>query len=328
MSQALPRVGIVVVNWRGLEQTRHCLRSLQAVAVAYPAAQIYVIDNGSGDGSEAVIAAEFPEAKVMAVAENRGYSAGCNAGIQRALTDGTDYLWILNNDTEADPGAALAFVQAAEELRAGGNEVILAPKILDGHSGKIWSAGGFVRQPWFKGDHIGMGDPAASHNAPADVEWASSCSLFFHRNVIERVGPLPEEYFMYLDDVDWCLRARKEGVPIRYEPRAVIAHGVSEAMRSLDNRHVRYYSYRNYYLLAFRHSGLLGRAWFLVHLVTALVKGAFRWALFPSYRRDYYYNVRTRAIIDFLRGRRGRSPYSDGVQAPPSSPAQRAAEAR
>ncbi|HEY5625579.1 MAG TPA: glycosyltransferase family 2 protein [Dehalococcoidia bacterium] len=327
MNQALPRVGIVVVNWRGLPQTRHCVRSLQAAAAAYPSARIYVVDNGSGDGSEAVIASEFPEVAVVAVAENRGYSAGCNAGIQRAIAEGADYLWILNNDTEADAAAAGTLVQAAEELRTDGSEAILAPKILDGRSGTIWSAGGFLRQPWFKGDHVGLGEPAEAHDEPAEAEWASSCSLFFHRDVIERVGPLPEEYFMYLDDIDWCLRARKAGVLVRYEPGAVIAHGVSEAMRSLDNRHVRYYSYRNYYLLAFRHSGLPGRAWFAAHLLTALAKGAVRWALFPSYRRSEHYNVRTRAIVDFLRGRRGRSPYSDRAQALPSSPAQTAVEA-
>ena len=143
------------------------------------------------------------------------------------------------------------------------------------------------------------------------MEWASGCALLVPLSLLSRFGLMDERYFMYLEDVDWCLRMRHTAVPIWYEPSARLWHDVSASVGRLDRRAVRYYSYRNHYLLAFKHSGPIGRAWFALHFAVTSAKIAFRCAFFSSYRRNPWYHARTRAMADFVRRRFGRAPYHD-----------------
>lgn len=298
-------VGVVVINWNGAAQSRLCLRSL--LAVAYPAVRILLIDNGSADGSGATLAREFPAVEVLALPENRGYAGACNAGIGWARRSGMRYVWLLNNDTAVEAGALSALVSAAERT---GAPAILAPTILTGgEAERIWSAGGVVRWPWLEREHIAAGAPAGAGPAAGPVAWASGCSLFFPLDVADRVGPMDERYFLYLEDVDWCLTARRRGISVWLVPEARVWHAVSRSTRSLDPRVLRYYACRNYFLLAARHCGPVGRAWVAGRLVVTLAKIGLRSALFPSYRRDSYYHAQTRGLLDFLRGRHGIAPY-------------------
>jgi GT2 family glycosyltransferase len=129
--------------------------------------------------------------------------------------------------------------------------------------------------------------------------------------VFGRVGPLDERYFLYLEDVEWCLRARRHGVEVWYEPDARLWHEVSASMEGLDPRVVRYYAYRNYYLLAFGPTPSVAKPWFAAHLLVTLAKIGIRSTFFPRYRRDDWYHARTRALLDFLLRRFGKGPYID-----------------
>ena len=302
-----PLVGVVVVNWRGEAQTARCLESL--ASLEYPSYRVCVVDNGSRDGGPEAVSAGFPWADIVALPDNRGYAGGCNAGIAWARSIGAEYVWLLNNDTTVESDALSRMVRWS--LSAAGDGSIVAPQIIATQTGRIWSAGGFIRRPWFKADHYGIGEPASGGGKPRPVEWASGCSLLFSLRTADKVGPLDERYFLYLEDADWCLRAAKRGVQTWYTPDAVIKHEVSSTTGALDSRIVRYYAYRNHYLLAFAHSSLVGRAWFSAHLTFTLAKIAFRSLSSPSHRRDSYYQARTRAIFDFLRGRSGKAPFPD-----------------
>jgi len=303
-SGVAPSVGAVVVTWSGLDHARECLRSL--LRSHYPDLRVCLVDNGSPLNIGRTLAAEFPPVEVIRLEDNGGYAAGCNAGLRWAQDRGIDYALLLNDDTIADPGMVSALVDRAHSL--GG--AIVAPKILhSSEAGAVWSTGGRIRRPWFKADHIAS-DVADSDEA-RQVEWASGCALMVPVPLLSRVGVLDERYFLYLEDVDWCLRALRHGVPVWYEPAAKLWHEVSSSVDDLDNRSVRYYSYRNHYLLAFTHSGWVGRFWFSLHFTITWAKIAARTAFFPRYRRDGWYHARTRAMFDFLRGRFGRAPYDD-----------------
>lgn len=304
-----PLVGVVVVNWNGAQQTLACLHSLQGLA--YPSYRVCLVDNGSTDGSPAAIRGAFPAVQVLALAANRGYAGGCNAGIEAARAVGARYVWLLNNDTVVEPQALEALVAGAQAL---GQPAILAPKILvASRPDRLWSAGGKLHRWRLEGEHIGLGEEESLHNQAGPVAWASGCALFFDLAVVERVGPFDERYFLYLEDLDWCLRARRVGIPTWYLPEARLWHDVSRTVDGLDRRLVRYYAYRNHYLLAFRHAGPLGRALFAAGLAWTFGKIGLRTLFFPRYRRDAYYHARTRGLVDLLRGRLGKAPFPDGV---------------
>src|SRR5690606_10998851 len=107
-----PRVCIVMLNWRCVEDTLRCLESLRNLR--YPAYRVMVVDNGSGDDSVVRIAEQFPEVDLVETGANLGFSGGCNVGIRRALEQGADYIWLLNSDTRVDPNALTAMVELAE----------------------------------------------------------------------------------------------------------------------------------------------------------------------------------------------------------------------
>jgi GT2 family glycosyltransferase len=307
---AAPAVGVVVVNWNDAERSRRCLLSLRDLD--YPNYRVCLVDNGSTDRGVDSIKAEFPEVEMLILPSNRGYAGGCNAGISWARGADLSYVWLLNNDTVVDSESLQALVTRGEDLRRLGQQTILAPKILTSEEPhRVWSAGGFIRWPWLKGEHIGIGEEGERHDTPREIEWASGCALFFPVRVVDLIGPLDERYFLYLEDVDWSLRARRHGVSIWYVPNARLWHDVSRSVGTLDPRIVRYYSYRNYYVLGFAHSGLLGRAWFSLHLAITFLKIGLRVLLFSSYRKDSYYHARTRALVDFVKRRFGQAPFVD-----------------
>src|SRR5439155_4666635 len=131
----------------------------------------------------------------------------------------------------------------------------------------------------------------------------------FSAETWRKVGRFDEGYFLYLEDVDWCLRAADLGVPTWFLGSAVVRHEVSATVSALPSIVTRYYGYRNYYWLAFRHAPRWALPAIVGDLVWTLVKSALRWALFPSYRSNSYYHARTRAVLDFLRRRTGPGPY-------------------
>jgi hypothetical protein len=308
------RAGIVVINWNGARRSAACLRSLLELDGAEDAL-IVLIDNGSSDGSAEWLGAGFPQIDILALPENLGYAGACNLGAEYVRRAGARYVWLLNNDTVVDRGALQAQLMSAKAAP----RAIFAPKILTAEDmavDRIWSAGGTLRWPWLDRGLRGEGAPAGDYAEACTLPWASGCSLFFSTDVMEIAGALDERYFMYLEDVDWCLSARRNGVAVRYVPQAVIWHGVSQSVRTLDARIVRYYDCRNYFLLAFRHGGAIGRAWAGLRFAVTGAKIIARTVASPASRHDAYYHAQTRALVDVVRGRWGRAPYDDGTAMP------------
>jgi len=296
----VPVVGVVVVNWNDAAATIACLDSLAATCGV--ACRAYVVDNASADGSAARIAAAHPAAVVVRSPVNLGFAGGCNLGVRRALADGVGWVWLLNNDATVEPDTAAALLAHARSA----GPAILSPKIVYAdRPGVLWSAGGYFDRA-LKSHHVGRDEPdRAQYDAPRTVDWASGCSLFFPAEVWRQVGPLDERYFLYLEDVDWCLRARRAGVPVRYVPAARVRHAVSRSVSRLGPARLWYYSWRNYYLLATRRGRWWQRLRAWADLASRFAKIAVRSAVDPACRHDPVYQARTRGLLDFVRGRFG-----------------------
>ena len=247
-----PNVAVVVLNWNGWEETKTCVRSIQELR--YTPKQIYVVDNGSTDGSPQRIHAAFPDVTLLRLQSNLGYGGGMNAGIRTALEEGCDYVLCVNNDMTFDPGFLEPLVQAAE-----GGGVVPFPTIHQGEDpGRIDSAGNRLSYTGLT-SLIGHGAKEVPRGIGADYTELP----FLARELLERIGPYKEEYFAFYEDVDLSLRIRGAGWRLRLVPESRVFHTRGSTTRRIPGL-VSYYSVRNR-LLMMRDNGTRGR-WFLTAL--------------------------------------------------------------
>jgi GT2 family glycosyltransferase len=196
------KVTVVLLIWNGWHHTSLCLSSLEQLD--YPNFNVVVIDNGSTDDSGARIRETFPWAKLIENGKNLGFTGGCNAGIRYAQQQGSDFIWLLNNDTTVDPGALRAMVEKAQtnpRIGAVGSVIYFMdePTRL-----QCWG-GGYVNF-W-----LGKSGPYLKEVADDKIEFITGCSLLLSRAAIDEIGALDERFFMYWEDADICFRLRRAG---------------------------------------------------------------------------------------------------------------------
>ena len=243
------RVAIILVNWNGQRHTLECLASLREDT--YADKYTIVVDNGSSDDSVAVIRSRFPDVLVLEAGENLGFTGGNNLGMRRALEDGVDYLYILNNDTVVEPDALSALVQAAEFCS---DYAIFTPVIhyYDDRS-QTWLAG--TNMDMMRGSAVHDNSRIPARDEPMrEIPWASGCALLIRASVLQQVGCFDVRYFYLWEDVDLCLRVRAAGHKIGIVPAARIYHKVSQTFQAASSIYW-YYQIRNNLLCARLHSG-------------------------------------------------------------------------
>jgi len=246
----LPPVAISIVNWKGLADTQACCESL--TKLTYRNAHIIVSDNASGDGSAETLRASFPQFTHVSNNENLGFSGGNNAVIRRACAQGFKYVLLLNNDAVVDPDFLSAMVRAAEAESMVG--MVGAKIYFASEPDVIWYAGGVVNfrkvHPF---SHVGQNDvDRGQHDLPRETDWVTGCCLLVRCALVRQVGLLDELFGYYCEDVDWCLRARRMGWKIRYEPRAKVWHQIGSSARRAGLPQSYYYR-RNTLLIARRN---------------------------------------------------------------------------
>ena len=224
----MPTVSVIIPLWNGEKWIRPCLTALTKQAEAAPfALEVIVVDNGSSDGSPAIVEKEFPGVCLIRNGQNRGFAGGCNVGLAAAAGD---VLVLLNQDTVVQNGWLAGLVAALDEADAGEPGVGVAGSLAllaDGTT--IQHAGGVVDLPLGIARHLGYGEALDSRwHAGADVRFVTGASLALRREVLEAIGPLDEGFWPgYYEDVDFCWRARDAGYRIRYAPASVLVHAES-----------------------------------------------------------------------------------------------------
>jgi GT2 family glycosyltransferase len=219
-------IGVVVVHWRGMGDTRACLESLAASRAGAESAPFdaVVVVNGPGDFDEAAARAALPNVEVVYAPSNEGYAAGCNRGLA-ALPDAKTVVF-LNNDVVLDPDAIGRLDATLRERPDAG---IAGPVVTYFDSpAVVWSAGGSVH-PWLGYTrHIAFN--AAVSTIPKNVrivEFVSGCAIAVRRDVLDRAGTFDATYFHYFEDTDLCARARAAGYACLVAPDARVLHKVS-----------------------------------------------------------------------------------------------------
>lgn len=222
------RLAIVIVAWNARTDLERCLRSLHAAPPSVPH-EVFVVDNGSTDGAPEMVAARFPGARLMRSDENLGFARANNLAI-RASTG--EFVLLLNPDTVAPPGTIDALVERLEAIPAA---AAAAPRIVDG-SGRAELSYGPMPTPLGELRQRTLHSLLARRVWPATawverrtrgerfVAWATGACLLVRRADAFAVGLLDERYFLYWEDVDFCVRLRAAGRRILFTPAAEIIH--------------------------------------------------------------------------------------------------------
>lgn len=247
------KVYILILNWNNPEDTINCLESIYKIK--YPNYQIVLIDNGSTDSSiERIVSwgrgnakdiltlsrevaesgkvftdkawEELPSEKKLLIIknnENLGFAAGNNVGIRYGLSADADYILLLNNDTLVSPDFLNYLVETAE---SDGNTGIVGAKIYDYFKrNRIQYAGGYLSKIRCMGITEGSGEnDEGQFEGIKDASFITGCCMLISRSVFEAVGLLPEEYFMYLEDADFCTSVGQAGFLLKVDMRAKIYH--------------------------------------------------------------------------------------------------------
>ncbi|WP_181833170.1 glycosyltransferase family 2 protein [Bacillus taeanensis] len=245
-----PHVGVILVNYNGYEDTTACINSL--LQLNYSSKTIYVVDNQSPDGSGERLHSwiknkQSKELKFIQSKDNLGFSGGNNLAMKEALKDGVQYVWLINNDTEVDSNALLKMVSALTE----DNKIGMAgSKIYYYNSDLLWYAGGYFNSLGLP-RHRGLDEQDAKntlYNELSETDFITGCSLLVKAELIQQIGMLDDDFFMYYEDAEWSLRAKKNGWKLVYVPESIVWHKVGSSTGREKKDHspiIEYYDIRN-----------------------------------------------------------------------------------
>ena len=267
------QLSILIVNWNTRDLLARCLASIYAHPPS-PAFEVIVVDNASTDGSPAMVRERFPQVRLIENGENVGFARANNQAIRESRGA---YLLLLNSDTLVLPAAfdrLLAFMAA--HPRAG----MVGPRVLNPDGSLQPSCTPFptlAREAWrmFHGDRIRpwavYAMTAWDVETPREVDVLMGAALLVRRQVIDEIGLLDEAFFMYSEEVDWCLRAKKAGWKVWWEPRAQIIHYGGQSSKQASEK-MFLHLYRSKVLFFRKHYG---------PLQTTLYKGILALASLP-----------------------------------------------
>ncbi|MBT0160752.1 glycosyltransferase family 2 protein [Candidatus Bathyarchaeota archaeon A05DMB-2] len=214
-TQSLPLVSVIIANFNGAPHLEPCLNAV--LAQDYPRFEVILADDGSTDGSAALVRERFPSVRVLENAHNRGFAAVNNQAIQASRGD---YIITLNNDTRVEPDFLAEMVRVAESDPRIGS---CAPLIILHHQGLVDSAGievdwaGIAWQRW-------RGKPVGESHAPEEVFGACAGAALYRRKMLDEIGLFDEQYFAYYEDVDLAWRAKLAGWRCIHVPTAIVYH--------------------------------------------------------------------------------------------------------
>jgi len=247
---SVPLVYVVILNWNKYHDTSECLQSL--AEASYPNLKTIVVDNGSADGSGKSLADDFPDVRFIFNDQNLGFSRACNIGMRAAL-DGQECrdLLLLNNDALVSPGFLEKPIQTAEsrmDIGMVGGKIFHSPD-----SNVLAYAGGRVSR--WRGQIIprGMSEvDEGKYDEPLEIGYIIGALMLIKREVLEKVGLLPEEYFFGIEDLDYSLTVQQKGYKLYYVPEFLAYHLGDGSHWNWDPKYV-YNSYRGKLILLQKH---------------------------------------------------------------------------
>ena len=197
-----PRVFVVILNYNGAPWLQPCLDA--ALLTAYPNFSVIVVDNASTDNSRELMAAHYPEIILLAENENKGFSAGNNAGIQYALLHQADYVVLLNPDTKVKPNWLTALIEVGEKEP----ELGILGGVQLRYDDDKWNSWTLTA---LRPEQRALLSDKKSCPAWMEMEWVEGACFAMKRAVLEKIGLFDPIYFAFYEELDYCRRARCHG---------------------------------------------------------------------------------------------------------------------
>ncbi len=227
-------VAAIIVNWRLKEDTVKSIRSLNRSEMP---TSIIVVDNGSNDGSAEYIARHFPEVELLTLKSNRGFAFACNLALSYVLKEKKhDFIFFLNNDATVNPDTLSELIGASRQHPHCG---IFGPKVYySDRPDTIWYAGARRIQGVLAVTHTARGRlDFGQFEKCHEVDYVFAAAMLVRREVFEKTGLFDSRFFLYLEDLDLCLRAQKAGFSLLFVPTAKVWHkGSASTSRNIARR--------------------------------------------------------------------------------------------
>lgn len=226
--EADPSIGVVVLNYRRADDTIACLTTLRRQDVA---AQVIVVDNGSGDRSVDRIREAHPDISIIGNDSNLGFAAGNNVAIERLLAEGVDFVWLINNDATVEPGTLREMVDVArqdEQIGVVGSVIL---DVIDRERIQTWGGGSVSLRTGRTRDALGAADR---------LDYVTAASALYKSAALRDVGLFDERFFFLYEDVDLGVRLRQHGWSAVVAERSRVWHrggGTSPARSAFRMEH-------------------------------------------------------------------------------------------
>lgn len=249
----MKKVSVVILNWNGADMLRRFLPSVLACSQA-EGVEVYVADNGSTDDSCEIIKWEFPDVRLIRLAENYGFAEGYNKALKQVEAE---YVVLLNSDVEVTPDWLTPMV---DYMDTHPDVAACQPKILSYHERNSFeyagAAGGFIDcygYPFCRGRIFeSVEEDRGQYDKVVSVFWATGAALLIRLKVYQEVGGLDGRFFAHMEEIDLCWRLRSRGHNVVCLPSSSVYH-VGGATLKKDNPHKTFLNFRNNLLMLYKN---------------------------------------------------------------------------
>lgn len=296
------RLSIITVNYNGLQDT---CAMLDCIPANLPSTEVIVVDNASSNDEATVLEQHYPNIRVIRSSENLGFAGGNNLGIKAASGK---YLYFVNNDTEFLPFNVEPLISRMENNP---NIGMVCPKIRFFAPPRLIQFAGYtpLSAVTVRNHGIGCGEPDnGQHDTAHPTPYAHGAAMMVRREAIERAGLMPEDYFLYYEELDWSVMIRRAGYEIWYEPASEIFH--KESATTGQNSPLRtYYIMRNRLLFVRRNGKGLKKALAYIYIIGIVsLRDIIRHTLS---RRFDLVSATINGVTDFIKGKFGKKELND-----------------
>jgi GT2 family glycosyltransferase len=247
---------ILILNYNGYDDTKKCLATLHYLKATNYSIKVVVIDNGSSAGQLEKLKKLLQSYKTILLMENgknMGFAAGNNVGIRYALSHKADFILLLNNDTISD----MNYLQSCIKRDVPIISPVVKYQEFKDQKRLIYDLGGVVNWTTGRTTHNNVYQKEMDHfkeKKPIVVDYVAGCCMLVKREVFEWIGLLDEKYFIYFEDVDFCIEAKKHGFTTYVDPISFVYHKLGGSMDRWSKRAIFHNLYGNFIFIA-KHLG-------------------------------------------------------------------------
>lgn len=264
-----PLVSVITLNYNQISVTCELLESLKKVS--YDPLEVIVVDNASREDPTEAITNAYPEVRLIRSDRNLGFAGGNNRGIEACHGD---FVFIVNNDTEVTENIIEKLLEPFQKDPLVG---VVSPKIYYFHHPNVIQYAGFRRVNPFTGRNSAVGnkeEDRGQYDQPGYTPYAHGAAMMVSREVIRKVGMLPDIFFLYYEELDWSVQIVSAGYKIFYQPEAGLYHKES-VTTGKESTIKTYYQNRNRILFMRRNATPLQMFVFTLFLICFTIPRAF-----------------------------------------------------